>query len=621
MLDPNDRNIFLPCLLCVACLTLLPVSAMAQVNIFPGQNIQQVIAGYPAGTLFILKPGVHRMQSIVPRNGDMFFGEAGTVLSGARQLSGFTRVGSYWSVGSQTQEGPVNYSECRPDVSRCLYPENLFFNSVPLKHVDALSKVGPGTWFFDYPADRIYFWDDPTNQNVEISVTATAFSGFASNVTILGLVIEKYATPAGMSAVGLGAGWTLIYCEVRLNHYAGVSIYTNSIVRNSFIHHNGALGMIGAGDNALVESNEISYNNFAGFNPFWGSGGSKWVLTSGLVVRNNFSHHNGGPGLSTDIGNIYTLYEGNRIEDNERGGIFHEISYDAVIRNNIARRNGAGKAYPWWTTGAGIEVYGSSNVEVYGNTVEDNFQGITGLDDHRGNGRYGPYVLKNLYVHDNVIISRNTEPGTGRTGVVDIDNQTAFMSGNIRFERNQYMVSDANARGFMWLGERTRSEWQSFGQDVNSSFGTGAPATTKYLSDNNWSWMTNGWGVAERDRSNGEHFEGDGRPLSIDGVTYTKGIGVHSDSDVRWPMNSQCTTFSAVVGIDDEVGARGSVGFHVYVNGQLRYDSGLVTSATPAQNVLVDVTGGNELRLVVNNGGDNPYFDHADWADAKLSCR
>ena len=379
--------------------------------------------------------------------------------------------------------------------------------------------------------------------------------------------------------------------------------------------------MIGAADNALVDSNEISYNNFAGFNPYWGSGGSKWVLTVGLTVRNNFSHHNNGPGLSTDIGNIYTLYENNTLEDNARGGIFHEISYDAIIRNNTARRNGSNHDYPWWTTGAGIEVSGSSNVEVYGNIVEDNWQGITGLDDHRGNGRYGPYVLKNLYVHDNVIISRITDPGAGRTGVVDIDEWTAYTSGNNRFERNQYLLSDSNGRRFMWFGERTQNEWQSFGHDVNSSFGTGAPATTKYLSDNNWSWMTNGWGAAERDRSNGEYFDGDGRPLSIDGVTYTKGIGVHSDSDVRWPMNAQCTAFSAVVGIDDEVGARGSVGFQVYVDGGLRYDSGLVTSATPAQNVRVDVTGGYELRLVVNNAGDNYYYDHANWADAKLTCQ
>ena len=125
-----------------------------------------------------------------------------------------------------------------------------------------------------------------------------------------------------------------------------------------------------------------------------------------MVVRGNFSHHNRGPGLWTDINNIHTLYENNTVEDNERGGIFHEISYDATIRNNTSRRNGTGKDFPYWTTGAGIEIVSSRNVEVHGNTLEDNWQGITGLDDHRGTGNAGPYTLINLNVHDNVVTSR-----------------------------------------------------------------------------------------------------------------------------------------------------------------------------------------------------------------------
>ena len=57
-------------------------------------------------------------------------------------------------------------------------------------------------------------------------------------------------------------------------------------------------------------------------------------------MRDNHVHHNEGPGLWTDIDNIHTLYEGNLVEHNANVGIFHEISYDAVIRNNIVRDNG-----------------------------------------------------------------------------------------------------------------------------------------------------------------------------------------------------------------------------------------------------------------------------------------
>ena len=79
--------------------------------------------------------------------------------------------------------------------------------------------------------------------------------------------------------------------------------------------------------------------------------------------------------------------------------------------------------------------------------------------------------------------------------------------------------------------------------------------------------------------------------------------------------------FSAVVGIDDEVGSLGSANFEVYVDGVLRYESGIVTSATPGQLVWVDVNGANELALIVTDGGDNDFYDHADWADARVICR
>ena len=224
-------------------------------------------------------------------------------------------------------------------------------------------------------------------------------------MTIQNLIVEKYASPTASAAVNLGdspygaENWIVTGSEVRWNHGAGIGQDSNTIARNNYVHHNCGFGFVGAGTGVVVEGNEIAYNNImagstktCGYESFWGAGGSKWVWTTNLIVRGNFSHHNDGPGLWTDINNIYTLYENNIIEDNVRGGIFHEISYDATIRNNTIRRNGTGKDYPWWTTGAGIEIVSSRNVEVYGNTLVDNWQGITGLNDHRGTGNHGAWV-------------------------------------------------------------------------------------------------------------------------------------------------------------------------------------------------------------------------------------
>ncbi len=470
------------------------ISGPPVVSIAPGQNIQSVIDSQPPGTTFLLRAGVHRNQTITPRTGDSFVGETSgstrlTILSGARVLSGWVFDGTRWYVPGQTQGSTpaVSAAEaCRPTHPRCTFAEDVFVDNVMKYHEDVLAEVGPGEWFFDYAADRIYVGDNPTGHVVETSVTPyvfTAASG-ASNVTLQNLIIEKYATPTASGAVGLGdsarggGNWVITGSEVRWNHGGGIWSDSESIARNNYVHHNCGFGLVGAGANAIVEGNEIAYNNImagttntCGADSFWGAGGSKWVWTTNLIVRGNFSHHNDGPGLWTDINNIYTLYENNILEDNVRGGIFHEISYDATIRNNTMRRNGTGKDFPGWTTGAGIEVVSSRNVEVYGNTLVDNWQGITGLNDHRGTGNNGAWVLTNLNVHDNNVTSLINEGGGGRSGLIDTAGTDAFLpAANNRFQRNSYTLG-TNASYFTWMGQNlNESEWRAYGMDTTGSF-------------------------------------------------------------------------------------------------------------------------------------------------------
>jgi uncharacterized repeat protein (TIGR01451 family) len=151
-----------------------------------------------------------------------------------------------------------------------------------------------------------------------------------------------------------------------------------------------------------------------------------------------------------------------------------------------------------------------------------------------------------------------------------------------------------------------------------------SPATAQaalpvYLSDLPWVSATNGWGPVERDKSNGEQGAGDGQTLSIRGQTYQKGLGVHAVSQVIFALGGAYTTFLAHVGIDDEVaGSVASVTFQVWVDGIKQFDSGPLHSTDAPVPVTVDVTGASQLLLVVTDAGDNFYYDHADWADARV---
>ncbi|WP_310584524.1 NPCBM/NEW2 domain-containing protein [Deinococcus sp.] len=148
-------------------------------------------------------------------------------------------------------------------------------------------------------------------------------------------------------------------------------------------------------------------------------------------------------------------------------------------------------------------------------------------------------------------------------------------------------------------------------------------STDNFLSDLDWTSAKNAWGPIEKDRSNGEQGPADGKPLTIGGQVYAKGLGVHAGSEVQYTLGGYCTTFTAQVGIDDEVGNLGSVNFQLW-NGAIKlydsYDSGVLRGSDSARAVSVNISGVQTLRLVVTDGGDNIDYDHADWGDAKVSC-
>ncbi|MFJ5972451.1 NPCBM/NEW2 domain-containing protein [Streptomyces sp. NPDC093060] len=146
------------------------------------------------------------------------------------------------------------------------------------------------------------------------------------------------------------------------------------------------------------------------------------------------------------------------------------------------------------------------------------------------------------------------------------------------------------------------------------------PTGTSYLSDLPWLSATSGWGPVERDTSNGESAAGDGNPITLGGVVYAKGLGVHAESEVSFYTGKACEKVTADVGVDDEKGTKGTVAFEIWADGTKAASTGVLTNAQPAQPLTADVTGAQVVRLVVTDGGDGIDSDHADWANARLSC-
>ena len=166
------------------------------------------------------------------------------------------------------------------------------------------------------------------------------------------------------------------------------------IVRRNHIYRNGLNGIVGyRADGVLVEDNEVFANNPSGSAENGDDAGMKFVGCHKLTVRRNHVYGNLGKGIWSDTNFPTVIIEDNRVTDNRDAGIWHEVSYDATLAITPSNATVA-RLLP---TGSkrGINVTNSPNVQVYGNTVSDNANGI-GVMQATGypTGPYGPNKLR-----------------------------------------------------------------------------------------------------------------------------------------------------------------------------------------------------------------------------------
>lgn len=474
------------------------------IEVSPDMDLAHEVDTHPAGTTFIIRPGMYRLERMIkPKEGDSFIGPCGkppcgassqAILSGARELTSVQQVGSHYAVAGQNQHNQVTADpgKCQDIFPRCNFPEDLYLDDQPLTHVSSLDDVGPGKWFFDYASHTLYFDDSSSGHKLETSVVPAAFTpGPANNITIKGVTIEKFATPSQTGAVG-GAGisnpnpamavnWIVENNEIRLNHAYGVRINFGWQVLKNYIHDNGNLGIgggLGGGmsealsaipSHVLIQGNEIAHNNYAHFKPGFQAGGVKIAGSRAIVIRGNYVHDNEGPGLWADIKNYDIVYDNNTVSDNTEGGISHEISFASIVRNNRLLKNAAGRpSEKSWLYAANLLSSTSQGLEAYCNTVEVSSEGGNGMDmiaQHRAPA--DNQVSQNNYYHHNTVVF---DGNSGVTGGAWAPMAVKQFFVNNRFDYNNYYLSDLNRKAFAWNARmNTFREFQAEGQETHGT--------------------------------------------------------------------------------------------------------------------------------------------------------
>ena len=490
------------------------------VTIGPGTVIQSVVNANPAGTTFVFEPGTYRLTSpIIPKNGDSFIGEVvcappasscPAILSGAKVIGSLAVFdGANYEVTGQAQRGFQQYTnECEPGWSGCFYPEDLFFDGVPLQHLysASLPAISTGQWWFDYTNHTIYFHDNPSGHVVETSVVPTVAKVLrgpgANNITFQYLTIEEFAAPIEQGAIdptdsgggiqGSSLDWVVKNCELLLNHGIGVHINYGTQILNSYVHNNGQMG-IGGGTNSdtvqsgiVVSGNTITYNNYAHIVPDFGAGGIKFGDTLGAVVRGNTVSYNGGAGIHFDASSSRPLIDGNTVTDNSSGsGAAYEISIDsAIVRNNILLRNSLPGTVPVSASDLGSNA--SVGVNAYCNVVEipaaAGANGILVAASQRGYNTVAPYeylVSTGNSVHHNTVIWDAGANGGFGYEQHDAANQPAFWSDNTPPDYNTYHLPSLSAAHFLYDNNnseqnqgKTFAEYQAAGADIHGTADT-----------------------------------------------------------------------------------------------------------------------------------------------------
>jgi parallel beta-helix repeat protein len=473
--------------LIAACAALILVQALhhdvqaATVELSPGVNIQSVVNANPAGTSFILQPGLYRKQTVVPKAGDSFTGQTGVDLNGSQVLTNWVKSSSYWTAtGAPALNSPYGppSNSCNDPTTGCAYPQDLYLNNKPLVHKLAL-PITPGQWYFDYAKDVIYLADNPVGQTVELGVAQQAFSGYVNGVTVKNLIVEKYATPLMLGAIApYGANWTIKSNEVRLNHGAGIKpgrgkgSYEQILSNN--VHDNGEEGIaVGGGTGTLIEYNTISNNGYANTLDGNEEGGGKIAGTTNAQVINNTYSNNNGVGLWADSGATGTVFSGNKITGSRLDGIRHEISHYGIISSNTLINNAQyGGSGACSRNSREVVLCESDHTTASNNTIKSNCAGITMTQSTRKPAA----TTYNSVVHNSISYSGSTVI-QNLIGAQDSQTPpTLFDPANHNyFDYNTYHFSSPallTLKHWRWgIGNPTLSwsGWQAEGQDINGS--------------------------------------------------------------------------------------------------------------------------------------------------------
>lgn len=380
----------------------------------PGESIQAAVDANPPGSIFILKAGTHVAQSVAPKVGDYFHGEAGTILDG-QNTTQFAFKG--WNGSAWVNTVIIRYMKITrynpPAQNGAIWGGNDQANGTSgwiIDSVEANANANLGIRI----GNRMQVLRSNLHHNGTINI------GGVGRATIVDGISSTFGNQGCPHDPGFESGGSKFAATDSL------------IVRNSVFSDNCGVGLWLDINNRDYElSNNLIERNYR-------EGISVEVSHRGKVFGNTLNA-NGWP-IDPFRGNGW-LWD---------AGIGIHASDSVEVYNNILNENFNGIVI--------IQQLRQNPPETYAPP--------------------GGYFARDVYFHDNTVYQRTTAGCGGwcfaAGAVQDVGDNAVFTSRNNRWENNHYFVAARTDQLFAWMNvNQLWAAWNTIGHD--SPGGTIAP--------------------------------------------------------------------------------------------------------------------------------------------------
>ncbi|HTL27607.1 MAG TPA: right-handed parallel beta-helix repeat-containing protein [Tepidisphaeraceae bacterium] len=393
----------------------------------PFKTISRAAKELRAGDHVFVRPGIYRESVAVRRSGTKelpigFVAEKpGTVIvTGADVLKDFQRVagdapiyGIAWApvfaIDYQNGKPIEHHPQGAPLWGRAeqiIVDDRQFLPVASEKDLrDAWAKQGDaktvaaplpnlggpfvGCFFADTSKHELLWLADGSDPNQHLALGSTRKqifgisefdgAGGVAFVQARGFIFRYAANFPQRAAVTLYGHDNLIE-DCVIESMSGAGVYVNGTLRTSTLRNNGHIGGSAGGDGFLNEQCLWEGNSWKPISRSWEAGGAKNVLDHGGTFRQCLFRRNGGPGLWLDIDCKDILITECVFDENEKSGLFIEISREITATRNLARNNAVGvvgqsEKEDW--SNSGITLAESENCLVAFNTAIGNRDGLS----------------------------------------------------------------------------------------------------------------------------------------------------------------------------------------------------------------------------------------------------